>query len=178
MTQTTGTAKDESRTYRDIPHGRGLCAVCGTVQMLTVHHRVLPSEVNKYGFRVTPMLLFVHGPRAARCAGSHARPVPWLEASGLPAWEELSDLDKGAALLHVWKRHWERSGPYAIANYPACYFDDGLLVGLDSRTASRHASVVCGSWDEVCRRLGDAEVTRLYDLALAADRARDGRDAA
>ena len=57
----------------------------------------------------------------------------------LPTWDEMSDLDKGAALLHAWKRDWE--GPaYAVENYPAEYLENPVLMRLDDREASRHAA--------------------------------------
>jgi hypothetical protein len=156
-------------TYREIPFRHGVCAVCDEIHPVT-DHTDQPSYVNKWGIRQKPLVLFMHGPAKDRCEGSHTQPKPWLEASHLPAWDELSDLDKGAALLHVWKCHWEHSASYAVEHYPAEYFEHPLLTGLDSRTASRHASVVAGRWDDACERLGDDEVTRLYDLALVRDR--------
>jgi hypothetical protein len=85
----------------------------------------------------------------------------------LPAWDELTDLDKGAALLHLWKR--EREGAeYAVENYPAGYFDHPALTALDRAAASAHAA----SLEDDAEALNPAEWTRLYDLALAADDAR------
>jgi hypothetical protein len=88
----------------------------------------------------------------------------------LPAWADLSDLDKGAALLHLHKRDWE--GPeYAVDNYPARYFDHPALVALSPREACRHAVSV----EDDAERAGTlhgAEYERLYDGALSADHAR------
>ena len=88
----------------------------------------------------------------------------------LPAWAEMTDLDKGAALLHLHKRDWE--GPeYAESDYPARYFDHPALTALSPREACRHAVSV----EDDAERAGalrDPEYGRLYDLALDADRAR------
>lgn len=155
------------RPYRKIAFLEGACPVCNEVHKLTEHHNQ-PSYINKYGIRQKGFLLIVHGPRGDRCAGSHTKPLPWLEASGLPAWDEMSDLDKGAALLFVWKCHWERSYGYARDNYPATYIDDERLRALDPDEACRHGSNVAGMWKEANERLGAEETQRLYDLALAA----------
>lgn len=156
-------------TYRPIPFRHGACAVCDEIHPVT-DHTDQPSFVNKYGIRQKPFVVVKHGPRNDRCEGSHAPAKPWLEASHLPAWDDLSDIDKGAALMHVWKCHWEASAPYAIQHYPARYLDHPILLGLDSRTASCHAAAVAGRWVDACERLGDAEVERLYDLAFVRDR--------
>ena len=89
----------------------------------------------------------------------------------LPTWDEMSDLDKGAALLHVWKRDWEGVG-YAIENYPARYFDDPALTGLSPREACQHAYDVTQGHDDIVMHVGSHEHERLYDLALDADRKR------
>jgi hypothetical protein len=86
--------------------------------------------------------------------------------TGLPAWDDMSDADKGAALLHVWKRDWEGAS-YAVANYPCRYLDHPALVALTPREASRHAAGVCGTYDGVWQRLGVEEFDRLYGLVLA-----------
>jgi len=91
----------------------------------------------------------------------------------LPRWDDLSDLDKGAALLHQHKREWE--GPeYAESDYPCRYFDHPALTGLTSLAQCRHAA----SLDQEGAKLSltnGSEYERLYNLALDADRAR--RDA-
>lgn len=89
----------------------------------------------------------------------------------LPTWDKMSELDRGAALLHLWKRDWEGAS-YAVSDYPCEYFDDLQLTGLDRKAACRHAVDVIGSYDNAVDLLGDGEVQRLYDLALDADRAR------
>ena len=59
--------------------------------------------------------------------------------NALPGWDDLSDLDKGAVLLHNHKREWEGE-VYAEENYPASYFDHPALVALSPIGASRHAA--------------------------------------
>jgi hypothetical protein len=81
----------------------------------------------------------------------------------LPTWDEMSDLDKGAALLHDHKRESE-GADYAVENYPCSYIEDPRLTALDGEDASEHAAEVCG--DDVFERLGAGEYRRLYDLAL------------
>lgn len=85
----------------------------------------------------------------------------------LPTWNEMSDLDKGAALLHAWKRDREGSS-YAVEHYPARYFDHPALLALDEKAACHHAAKATKGW----RDLDVTEFDRLYDDALAADRAR------
>lgn len=90
--------------------------------------------------------------------------------TGLPKWADMSDLDKGAALLHLHKRDWE--GPeYAVENYPARYFEDPRLTALSPREACRHAVSVEDD-AEWAGALRGAEYERLYDVALDADRKR------
>jgi hypothetical protein len=89
----------------------------------------------------------------------------------LPTWAEMTDLDKGAALLHLHKREWE-GADYAIENYPAEYFDHPALVALSPLQACRHAASVEDDADDA-GMLGGDEYRRLYDLALDADRKRD-----
>jgi hypothetical protein len=85
---------------------------------------------------------------------------------GLPAWAEMTDLDKGAALLHVWKRRQEGSA-YATEHYPARYLTDPTLVALDRKAASRHAVSVTGGYKAIRAQLGKDEYDRLYEQALA-----------
>jgi hypothetical protein len=84
-------------------------------------------------------------------------------ANPLPGWDEMSDLDKGAALLHDHKRESE-GADYAVENYPCSYIEDPRLTALDGEDASEHAAEVCGG--DVFDRLGAGEYRRLYDLAL------------
>ncbi|GGM27995.1 hypothetical protein GCM10011608_11060 [Micromonospora sonchi] len=156
-------------TYRAIEPGHGACQTCNEVHPLTNRHNQ-PAAVNRHGVRHKRWLLPVHGPRNNRCAGSHTEPKAWLDAAGLPSWDHLTDLDRGAALMFVWKVRQEGEYAYARDNYPARYRDHPLLAALDAREACRHASAVAGSWAEAIDRLGEAEVERLYDLALNYER--------
>jgi hypothetical protein len=88
------------------------------------------------------------------------------EPADLPTWDDLSDLDKGAALLHLHKREWE-GGDYAEEHYPASFFDHPALTAMWPREASRFAAEL----DEDTEALSPEEHKRLYDLALAAERA-------
>ena len=90
--------------------------------------------------------------------------------SSLPAWAELSDLDKGAALLFLYERDW-KGEDHAIANNPARYFDDPRLTALSPRDACRHAISVEDDADRA-KALGPPEFDRLYNNALDADEAR------
>lgn len=82
--------------------------------------------------------------------------------NALPAWAEMSDLDKGAALLHLHKRDYEGVS-YAVENYPCRYLDDPRLTALDAKAASRHAAQFGGE----AEALTGEEYERLYDAALA-----------
>jgi hypothetical protein len=83
--------------------------------------------------------------------------------AALPAWAEMSDLDKGAALLHDHKRD-EEGADYAAEHYPCQYIEDPRLTALGPKEASAHAAEVVGF--DVFDRIGDAEYDRLYNLAL------------
>lgn len=85
--------------------------------------------------------------------------------TALPGWEQMSELDRGAALLHMWKRSWEGAS-YAVDNYPCRYIESPALLGLDLRQACAHAVEVCGSDERMRKLLGDEEYQRLYDHAL------------
>lgn len=89
--------------------------------------------------------------------------------SELPTWEQMSDLDKGAALLHLHKREWEGAG-YAEENYPARYFEHPALTALSANAACRHAVSVEDDADRAGALKGE-EYIRLYDLALDHERA-------
>jgi hypothetical protein len=88
----------------------------------------------------------------------------------LPGWDEMTDLDKGAALLHLHKREWEGED-YAEENYPARYFDHPALTALSAPAACRHAASVEPDADRAGATRG-SEYERLYNLALDADDAR------
>jgi hypothetical protein len=111
--------------------------------------------------------------RAALAAGldqgvARARVVkePGDPDTKLPTWAEMSDVDKGAALLHLHKRDWE-GAEYAVENYPARYFDHPALVALSRSDACRHAVSVEDDAEAAGALRGD-EYERLYDLALEA----------
>lgn len=99
--------------------------------------------------------------------------VEFLEGGGsqepvvLPAWAELTDLDKGAALLHLSKRENEGTS-YAMENYPARFSDHPQLVALGDEDASRFAV----SMEAAAGTLSDAEYERLSNLAADADEKR------
>lgn len=113
----------------------------------------------------------VHGPREARCPGGLKPGKTFMEYTGLPEWRDMSDLDKGCALMFVWKVDWERSWRYAKENYPCVYRDAEVLRGLDVDDSCRHANAVTGGHRAVLERLGHDERDRLYSLALDANRA-------
>jgi hypothetical protein len=167
------------RVYREVPLMHQACTVCGDVveNLVTRRHGIPPIKV--------------HGPRGNRCPGSREVGKPWIEATGLPAWDELSDVDKGCVLMFLWKCHWERSYSYARDNYPATFRNHPMLVELDRDTRCRYASAVArlkfGSYDGGSapwpqprpggpldmseRGLDDTEWKRLYDLAMNAEHA-------
>ena len=87
----------------------------------------------------------------------------------LPSWEQMSDLDRGCALLHLWKVDYEGRS-YATENYPARYQDDPVLVALSDKDSCRHARRVGGSYDDAIATIGADEVDRLYELALRSER--------
>lgn len=91
----------------------------------------------------------------------------------LPGWFDLSELDRGAALLHLHKRDWE-GAEYAESDYPCRYFDHPSLTALTPLEASRHAAWLGGPYG--VPGLEEAEHDRLYDLALDADRARSAAE--
>ena len=94
----------------------------------------------------------------------------------LPGWDEMTDLDKGAALMHLHKREWEGE-EYAESDYPCRYFDHPVLAALGPRDASRHAASLAGAVAaEMVTHAGDDWYTDLYDAALDADRARPAAD--
>lgn len=84
--------------------------------------------------------------------------------NALPAWHNMSDRDKSAALHHVAKVHFEGSVSYATEHYPAEYQDDPVLTALNAEHASQHARTVAVSWNNAFNRLGNDEVWRLYEL--------------
>ena len=144
-------------TYRHIPDNRGVCSVCDGIYSVK-------RGISKYHVRLPhrPTMIRPHGPKDARCGGSGKPIIPWLEASGLPSWEEMSDSDKGAALRYIWKRKLE-GGPYARWNYPCRYLDHPDLCELDEGTSCRHAFSV---YDQVKESLSEDEFDRLQKINL------------
>ncbi|MFI7126023.1 hypothetical protein ACIBQ1_10035 [Nonomuraea sp. NPDC050153] len=89
-----------------------------------------------------------------------------MMSGNLPAWDGLSDLDKGAALLHLVKVY-EEGSAYAREHYPARYLDNPELKALDKAAACDHAAgLFKNGIDDVYDKLGEDEIDRLYDLAL------------
>ena len=82
----------------------------------------------------------------------------------LPTWDEMSDLDKGAAIKFGMACESEGVG-YATENYPCRFLEDPRLVALDKDEAARHADSVLGDEGEMYDLLGDVEYYRLYGLA-------------
>lgn len=79
----------------------------------------------------------------------------------LPCWNDLSDLDKGAALMHLAKVENEGT-EYAVENYPVKYLDDPRLTALNRQDACDHAA----RFDNLIEDMNGDEHERLYDLAL------------
>jgi hypothetical protein len=82
-------------------------------------------------------------------------------------WEDLSDLDKGAALVHLRHCAIEGDDDYAARYYPCRYFDDPELIALTPLEASRHAQSLTSAggtaiFEDV---IDDDEYERLYALA-------------
>lgn len=93
----------------------------------------------------------------------HIADARQTEGRPLPQWAELSDLDKGCALLYLHKADYE-GGDYARVHYPAKFLDNPLLASLPPGGACDYAEV----FEEAALELHDAEHARLYDAALAA----------
>lgn len=93
-------------------------------------------------------------------------PVEGDTRHDLPGWDDMSDLDRGAALLHLHKRRWE-GVEYAVEEYPVRYFEHSGLLNLDPEEACDHAASLADR-EAV---LPPKECERLYDAALDADRA-------
>lgn len=87
--------------------------------------------------------------------------------AALPGWDEMSDRDKGAALMHLHKREHEDHS-YAVENYPCKYIDDPRLTVLDVKDACGHAA----QFDYMVEDMDGDEHERLYNLALDHERGR------
>lgn len=122
------------------------------------------------------VLTWPNGSRARLSTGESERLNALFDprrVSDLPSWDEMSELDRGASLLHVWKRKWEGAG-YAREHYPARYLVHPRLVGLNPELACRHAVTVARHWDFAVDLLGMDEVERLYYGALVEEDRRRG----
>lgn len=92
----------------------------------------------------------------------------------LPSWGDLSDVDKGCALLHAWKVDQE-GRDYAVENYPAKFHDHPDLTALQPIEACAYVDALnIDLSDNDAVLIGDRELSwdeyqRLYDLALDAD---------
>lgn len=160
------------RAFREIPAGSSACTVCDEI----VEHLAKPRP--RVGER---RHIKQHGPRDNRCPGGGKPGKPWLEASRLPSWDELTDIDKGNALMFVWKCHWEKSYAYAREHYAATFTDHPVLRELPRNIRCQYAKNACrggvsyaevmSTYEVIRKRLGDDEFDRLYNLALAARRA-------
>lgn len=148
-------------TVRKVALGWAPCSVCDKDVRLRLSD----------GTRTRRAPVGVHGPRGDRCPGSRQPGKTFMEYTGLSGWDGMSELDRGAALMFVWKVEWERSYRYARENYPARYVEDPLLVSLDDEDSCRHARIVTGGHREILAKLGNDEHQRLYNLALNAERA-------
>lgn len=137
-------------TVRTVPRRHLACPECDEIVALAISKPGAP--------------LRVHGPRNARCPGGGGPGRSWLESTGLPSWSEMTDVDRGCALLFRWKVEWERSYIYARDNYPAVYRDSPVLRALDRFDSCRHATAVVRESGLTSR---DEEWQRLYDLAMA-----------
>lgn len=82
----------------------------------------------------------------------------------LPSWGQMSDRDKGAALLHLRKIEVE-GREYAREEYPAKYIDHPALTALDDEAASDHAEGLFEGWYDAERTLGIDQVDRLRAIA-------------
>ncbi|MFD7161612.1 hypothetical protein ACFV9C_44005 [Kribbella sp. NPDC059898] len=83
----------------------------------------------------------------------------------LPAWGEMSDTDRAAAVAFAWHcRH--RGARHALEHAPCRYIDAQALQDLDVTAAGLHALLVCGPLEELIRRIGKPEYDRIYNLAL------------
>jgi hypothetical protein len=146
------------------PLSHSQCPVCEEFLMnrrcVLVFAGIAPDDRKPAGF-TTGAAVAVH--EACAAGGPPAE---------LPGWDDLSDKDKGAVLLHLHKREWE--GPeYAESDYPCRYFDHPALTALTPAEACAHAASLGPAVAALMAANEDDEwYTRLYDAGLDADRAR------
>jgi len=79
----------------------------------------------------------------------------------LPRWDDMSDLDKGAIVVAMWRAKWWMLPSLRTARF----LDDPVLVALDENSAARHMQKLVGSFDELRNQIGEAEMYRLERLA-------------
>lgn len=128
---------------------------CGPLELAAL--RALDRELSGGGVtpaRIAELLAAVAAARAG-------------EAEPLPVWEQMSEVDRGAALMHLHKVDYEGRS-YAVENYPARYFDDLRLVALAPVQACAHAA----QFERLAEGLLEHEHEHLYNLALAAENDR------
>lgn len=86
---------------------------------------------------------------------------------GLPTWAEMSDLDKGAAIVYLSAAD-SQGHAYARKHYPARYLDHPALTVLTPDAAADHAEALFDDGiGDIYDQLGGEEADRLYDLADA-----------
>lgn len=97
---------------------------------------------------------------------------PYDPTAGLPAWDEMTDLDKGALVMFAHKCGYE-GYEYAAENYPVKYLEDPRLTALDQDDANDHAYEVIEELDgEELEAVPADEKQRLYELAAAEEEHR------
>lgn len=82
--------------------------------------------------------------------------------SDLPKWADLTDADKGAALLHDYYRG-VHGGKEAVDSFPVRYADHTALLALDGDDACGHAADVVREWKD-SDGWTDREDKRLFAL--------------
>ncbi|MEU8310458.1 hypothetical protein AB0C84_43530 [Actinomadura sp. NPDC048955] len=84
----------------------------------------------------------------------------------LPGWDEMSDYDRGWALLHVYERD-KRGTQHALTYSAPRFADDPRLSSLSAEAASAHATKIVSTTDEIIETIGEDEYDRL--IAVVAD---------
>lgn len=143
-----------TRRFRPLPTGQGVCRAC-------LHRGPARPGLNGHPNRMHRH----HRPDGTLCRERES--LRWIEATGLPTWDELTDRDRGAAIMHCWARH-TQGVIHAREHAPATFWDDELLTALTPYEACRYTAELCGSYAEITDRLGEAERERLYQAALDA----------
>lgn len=81
---------------------------------------------------------------------------------GLPTWDEMGDMDKGAALLHVYRSTWSRNARKTLY---CKYTQDERLVALSEKERSKHAHFVTGGHARAQSAIPPLEYRRLCKIA-------------